>query len=121
MKQIGDNYSAMISQLKGVTPSVLEDALLPTFKKAIKYTPVDTGALRESGYLETSREGRNVRAEVGFGKGGEPTYAAIVHERTDLNHKAPTRAKFLQTALEEDFGVILKRIQKAYRDKLKLK
>lgn len=114
MKQIEKNYSAVINQLRGVTPSVLEEALRPTFDKSQEYVPVDTGDLKASGYLEVKREGKDTRAEMGYGKGGDPNYAAFVHERTDINHQSPTRAKFLQSAIEEDFGLLLDRVKAAF-------
>ncbi|MEB3012856.1 hypothetical protein VJI77_07640, partial [Parvimonas sp. D2] len=44
-------------------------------------------------------------AVIGFGRGGNPSYAVYVHEMP-FAHKAPTRSKFLQAALDEDMGEI---------------
>lgn len=118
MEQLEQNLSAVITQLKDVTPAVLEVALRPTFQKALNRTPVDTGDLKASGYLET-RTGTHVKAEIGFGKRGNPHYTAFVHERVDVPHKAPTQAKFLQSAIEEDLDEIPKRLERAYEGMLK--
>lgn len=95
---------------------VLREALEPTFLKARDvYTPIRFGDLRDSGYLEAGRSSRGPFAVVGFGRGGFPPYAALVHERTDYFHEPPTRSKFLQAALEEDGPEIQARIEKGYR------
>lgn len=118
MKRIEENLSAVINQLKDVTAEVLEDALRPTFEKALMFTPVDTGKLKASGFLITRDSSKRVQAEMGFGKGGVPDYALRVHEDLNLNHKAPTKAKFLQSAIEEDIDEIPGRLIQAYKDKV---
>ena len=115
MREIERNYTKFVNSTTSATPRILEEALKPTFMKSQKYTPLDTGALRASGYLEVRKVGDKVRAEIGYGKGGKPYYAVFVHEMLHLAHKAPTRAKFLQSALEEDANAIVARIRKAYR------
>lgn len=99
-----------INAIKEATPAALEEALTPTFAKAIAYTPVATGKLRASGYMEMKQGIRGPEIEIGFGKGGNPSYAAYVHEMVNIPHAAPTRAKFLQSAIEEDIDIIPKRI-----------
>jgi hypothetical protein len=86
------------------------DALRPTFELSQKYVPVDTGELKASGYLRSGSQGKRKLAEMGYGRGGQAPYATFVHERTDIAHKAPTSAKFLQRALDEDYYAILPRI-----------
>jgi hypothetical protein len=95
---------------------VLRAALAPTLRKAISYTPVKTGALRKSAYLEVRRQGLlgGYQAEIGFGKGGVPSYAIIVHEVPN-KHTEPTRWKFLQAALEEDAAAIRQRLAGNFR------
>lgn len=116
MEQLERNLSKVMAELDDVTSQVLETALRPTFNKSQKFTPKDTGALRESGFLTVDKVARGTRIQIGYGKAGKPPYAVFVHERTDLNHQAPTKAKFLQTALEEDSDVIPQRLLKAYKE-----
>lgn len=116
MKVIQDNLNGFIGALKNATPQILLDALTPTFAKSVVYCPKRTHRLAQSGYLEVAETSRGVTAEMGYARGGDPFYAAIVHERTDIPHQAPTRAKFLQSALEEDSSDIPKRIAQGYRD-----
>ena len=118
MKRVEDNLSAVINQLEGVTAEVLEDALRPTFEKALNFTPVDTGELKASGFLITGGTRKRILAEMGFGKGGLPDYTLRVHEDLNLNHKAPTKAKFLQAAIEEDIDEMAGRLVRAYKEKV---
>lgn len=99
-----------LNAIKDATPEALESALTPTFAKALVYTPVLTGELKASGYMELRNGPRGPEIEIGFGKGGKPGYAAYVHEMVNIPHKAPTRAKFLQSAVEEDIDDIPRRI-----------
>ena len=103
MAQVIHNYNMLIAGIHNILPEVLVQALHPTFKKSQEYCPIKTGALRESGTLRVNKGLKQPRAEISYG-GKDIFYAAIVHERTDLNHKSPTRAKFLQSAMEEDAG-----------------
>lgn len=121
MQSIEKEIDRFIQTVKDVTPEVLMDALDPTFKKALSYTPVLTGDLRASGYLLTRVRMGKIEGEIGFGKGGFPHYAVYVHERTDLMHKAPTRSKFLQAAVMEDMRKFPSRLRAAYRAKVGFK
>jgi len=112
MKRIISNYEDFIKHVEKTTPEILVEALRPTFKTAKKYTPKDTGVLVNSGYLEIISFRGKPTVEIGFGKGGKPDYAATVHENLEFKHKAPTRAKFLQYALNEHQGQVEKDIVK---------
>lgn len=85
-------------------------ALEAPFELSQKYCPKDTGRLVESGYLTVSASAWGPRGEVGYAPHNDPPYGIWVHERTDLHHKAPTRAKFLQAALEETQGQLLAKV-----------
>lgn len=91
---------------------------LKTIAIAIRLTPVDTGRLRASNYCAPPAVDPNgvMTCEVGFGA----AYGIYVHERTDLRHRAPTQAKFLEHALDvisEDYMVeIAKRTAKNFAD-----
>lgn len=118
-KQLGtivDNFKAFVAHMEDVSADVLYDAMLPTFKKSQRYTPVDTHALVNSGYLEKRQFRGESVVEVGYGKGGEPHYAPYVHEDLEKQHKSPTRAKFLQSALEEDANNIQRLIIRGMKE-----
>lgn len=102
MQNVLANYEAFVDHMEEVTPQILKEAMQPTLDKAVVYCPEDTGRLRKSAYLEVeSRRGSHVVA-IGFGKRGQPDYAVYVHEMP-YKHVAPTRAKFLQSAIQEDY------------------
>jgi hypothetical protein len=107
---------SVVAQFEGATPEICLEALRPTFEKSKVYCPVDTGALIESGYLEIVGFRGQPRVEMGYGRGGNPYYAVIVHENLEMEHRAPTRAKWLATAVEEDLDEIKIRIEQGMRE-----
>jgi len=97
-----DNLEKVIDGIKEATPEAIEDALRPVFELSQVYVPVDTKALKESGYLIVQEGSRKIVAEVGYARGGRPFYAVFVHEMVDLHHAPPTQALFLQKAIQEE-------------------
>jgi len=100
-----------IRGLKGVTdalkkhPELINRAIeVELFKQgniimtqAKELTPVDTGALRSSGFVEAAkRMGKRIVVTMGFG-GTAQRYALFVHEDLNARHNPPTQAKFLET------------------------
>lgn len=114
-KQLIENINLIAKQMGDEATPVLLEALQPTFEKSQAYTPVKTGTLKRSGYLEGRNRPDGGEVEIGYGRGGNPPYSVFVHERLDLTHAPPTRAKFLQSALEEDAAVIQRRIILGYK------
>ncbi len=114
MRGVLRNYERLIGHMEMATPEILMEAMEPTFDKSQDYCPEDTGELRESGYLEITQFRKQPRVEIGYGRGGEPEYAVAVHENLEWRHKAPTRAKWLQIAVEEDAQAIQGRIIRQY-------
>lgn len=107
MSTIISRYEAMIGRLRGITPVALRDAMLPAFNKSQVYVPKKTGALMASGQLNVfPAEGDITEAEIIYGD-EEAWYAALIHEAVWLNHAAPTRAKYLQNAMEEELDAFL--------------
>lgn len=115
MKAITDNYEKFVNELGDIGAEILLEALEPTFDLSQKYVPRDTGTLAESGFLEKDPNSKFPRVVLGYGKGGAPHYAILVHEVLHFKHAAPTKAKFLLSALEEDAGNIQKRIVRGYQ------
>jgi hypothetical protein len=113
MDDVLGNLNNWIRHMEGASADIAVEALRPTFDKSQMYCPVDGGDLKASGYLESRLFRGHAVAEIGYGKGGNPDYAIYVHERTDLKHKAPSRSKFLQDAVEEDLSAIQGRIKDA--------
>lgn len=119
--EILSNYTKIVTELQG-QPSVeiLYDALEPTFQLSQEYVPVDTGELKNSGFLEKDKGTKTPRVVIGYARAGAPHYAALVHERVDIPHKSPTKAKFLSSALLEDEANIEARIIRGYKHLLGL-
>lgn len=115
MEAITTSLKNIISDIQGVTGDILYDALEPTMELAKEYTPVDTGALVESAYMDKTTYPGGARVVIGFAKGGEPAYGVLVHELTNLHHEAPTRSKFLLAAIEEDAAGIYARILRGFK------
>jgi hypothetical protein len=114
MEVIIQGYSLVIKQLRDMTPDVLRNALTPVFEKSQKYVPKDTRALMTSGMIEIKEN--PLRAEISYGNHPSVNawYAGIVHEYTWVNHKPPTRSKYLQAAMEEELDTFLASITTDY-------
>lgn len=77
--------------------------------EAKRRTPVDTGVLRGSGYVDDPTLRLNVhRIEVGFG-GAAAEYAVVVHEDMDAFHPVG-QAKYLESVLKESAPYLAERI-----------
>lgn len=115
MNEIQKNLIYCLEQFENATPEIMYDALKPTFDKSLTYTPYKTGDLRNSGYLEITQWRGSPQVQMGYAKGGKPDYATYVHEMVEIPHEAPTRAKWLQVAVNEDIGQIIDRLSDGYR------
>lgn len=118
MTDVIAKYAALLNKLHASSPDILVNALRPIFKRAQYYVPEDTGALWESGKLEGKMEGGKPTASITFGN-EEAWYAAMVHEYVWLAHQEPTRAKFLQHAMEEGIDGIMESLKVDYTRILK--
>jgi hypothetical protein len=116
MAKIRKEYERWVKHIQDQNVDVLTESLQPTLELAKVYTPYEFGDLRNSGYVETRRQGTRATSEIGFGKAGHPSYATYVHERVDIKHEAPTRSKFLEAALNEDAGALKLRILAKLRE-----
>lgn len=110
VQNISREFNSFVNHVRDMGPDILHAALTPTFEKSQVYCPVDTGDLVNSGYLEVIGRGRNPTVAMGYGRGGYPSYAPIVHEDTTMSHKSPTRAKWMEAALQEDYNQIINRV-----------
>jgi hypothetical protein len=108
-KEIEANFKAYTDHLEEVIPEVLKWAMEDTFEKSRTYCPKDTGRLVDSGYLEVEKFKDGSRCELGYGRGGTPHYAIVVHE-VPMAHIEPTRYKWLEAAIDEDYYQILQKI-----------
>ncbi len=99
MVLIRKNMLKVVDYVNVITPEAIEFALKPIFEESQRLVPVDSGKLKASGFVETRRTSTGTVAAIGYARFGKPGYAAFVHERLDVFHRAPTQAKFLETAV----------------------
>jgi hypothetical protein len=95
------------------------------FLEAQLLTPIDTGALRGSGYVSMPEvDSKSAKVSIRYGGAAAP-YAIYVHERIDapsgnpVYHRPPTQAKFLSVPIDRaipNLGAnLLKRISHILR------
>ena len=109
-------FATAMQGFKDVSIDIMIDALRPTFELTQKEVPVDTGRLKQSGYLQKVSTGREKpRVEIGYGYRNSPWYAQLVHENMNAWHRYPTKAKFLQDPVMADMQNIWSRIFIAYQ------
>lgn len=110
MKAIETNIKKVFDRVEQVTPEALIFGAQPIFDRSQELVPVDTGALKASGFIETRPTSNGVQVFVGYGRFGTPEYAGFVHERLDLRHAPPTQAKYLEAAINEKLGDFMRRV-----------
>lgn len=121
MKSIMEDLQYIINETENTTPEIMKQALEPTLELSAKYCPKDTHALVNSRFMEVTSFRGKPTVELGYAKGGVPNYAAYVHEMVQIPHEAPTQAKFLERAVNEDIGNIIDRVVDGYQQLLGLK
>lgn len=114
-RRMSDTLLNILAQFEEASEDIMLEALEPTMEKAKRYTPVDTGNLKASAYLEVAPFRGKPRVELGFARGGSPKYAMYVHE-IPYTHSPPTSWKFLERALKEDINNIYMRLGAGYRE-----
>jgi hypothetical protein len=118
-KTLEQSLHQIFAEFDEVTTDVILDAMQPTFEKAKIYVPKKEGKLLASAYLEAEKyrqhRGTGMRVAIGFARDGDPPYALYVHEMVELQHAAPTRAKYLEAAVMEDLTDIRDRIARNYK------
>lgn len=109
--QIVANMRKAISHIENTTADALLFGLEPIYDESQRLVPVDTGRLRRSGFTSVRKRAGGPVAQIGYGRFGQPFYAAFVHERMDIRHAPPTQAKFLETAVMTKLGDFRRRVE----------
>lgn len=95
-----EDVQRVLEELAAVVPEEVAEALYRegegVMSDSKRMTPVDTGFLRASGYVNEPGAGPAIEVELGYWA----RYAAPVHDRTNARH-ANGSALFLQMALDE--------------------
>lgn len=116
-RELTDDLDWFFRKVEDGTPQDMAVAMEPTFEKSKVYCPKDTMDLVKSGYMAVEKFRNGSRLEIGYGKDGTPDYAIFVHEMTYYTHEAPTQAKFLEQAINEDYHLILQRVTDAVAER----
>ena len=103
IKSLG-RYNAKVSKALRMGVNATAESIILTAK--LKYVPVDTGALKNSGtVVYTRQKGTVIESKYGFGGAAAP-YAKIVHDRVMSSKNKPIyhevgQAKYLEAAINE--------------------
>ncbi len=103
--QLGGTYDVVrrIRQIKTNKVEALRKGMIKaafyTLRESNKITPIDTGALRLSGYVRDDSVTVGRKKTVQISVVYNMDYAAAVHERDDLHHDPPTQAHFLEDTM----------------------
>ena len=128
LKKLDQEIKRVLAGVEGATRAGIRKAALVVFERSQELVPRDTNALWKSGFVETVRgEKENLKAPTGIGpvfiigydKNNEAPHAVFVHEILENQHKPPTQAKFLQTALHENMRKIPQIVAQEVRDRMR--
>ncbi len=116
IKEINKNLQKELAGLEMGVARASEILAFRVLDRALELTPIDTGALRKSAFIERlgkrpnrkRPDGINPILLVGYDRNNSAKHAVFVHERVELQHAPPTQAKFLTTAINEEIPRFLK-------------
>ena len=110
IKLLGDAIARIPQEMPHVLEKAIYEEAWVIFKESQKLVPVDTGALRASGFVHApKKENDRVFVRVTYG-GPAAHYALYVHENLYARHDAPTQAKYLETPLYRQVPVLIKNL-----------
>ena len=124
------NYQAAANAMQKRIQQVIGDTRLATaegieeiakrvYERSQELVPVDTGALRKSGFVKIEKKNGHTRAAIGYSKDGPPAYGLFVHENDEAYHAPPTQSGFLFKAVDEVAPQIPRILRDAIRRKVK--
>ena len=107
---LADALKRIPSHMTNILEKSLYEEANVIFNESQKLVPVDTGALKTSGFVHAPRrENNRVFVRVTYG-GSAAHYALYVHETLYARHTAPTQAKNLETPLYRQLPVIIRNL-----------
>lgn len=115
IKEINKKLQEELAKLEMGAARATEIIAFRILNRALELTPVDTGRLRASAFIEKPRvnknrkrpDGINPLALVGYDRNNTAKHAVFVHE-IQAHHAPPTQWKFLTTAVNEEVPRFLK-------------
>ena len=110
IQMLADALKRIPSHMTNILEKSLYEEANVIFNESQKLVPVDTGALKTSGFVHAPRrENNRVFVRVTYG-GSAAHYALYVHENLYARHTAPTQAKYLETPLYRQLPVIIRNL-----------
>jgi hypothetical protein len=110
IQMLADALKRIPSHMTNILEKSLYEEANVIFNESQKLVPVDTGALKTSGFVHAPRrENNRVFVRVTYG-GSAAHYALYVHENLYARHTAPTQAKYLETPLYRQLPVIVRNL-----------
>jgi hypothetical protein len=110
IKMLADALKRIPSHMTNILEKSLYEEANVIFNESQKLVPVDTGALKTSGFVHAPRrENNRVFVRVTYG-GSAAHYALYVHENLYARHTAPTQAKYLETPLYRQLPLIIRNL-----------
>ncbi len=107
--QVARNLERVLVHLSNQAGAALMQVAEEEMGESKQRTPVDTGALRDSGFVEPPVfDPTGVSVRLGFG-GPAIDYAVAVHENLESHHDVG-QAKFLESVLLESAPFLAQRI-----------
>ena len=120
LAQASRNLEVVLDWVRDLNQEALVQVAEAIKKDAQALTPVDTGKLRASAFVDSEQTPQGPRAVVGFAPQGQgPDYAVFVHENRQACHAAPTQAGFLLAAWQKWEGRIAALVARKIRERLR--
>lgn len=118
IRKLEKSLTRVLRVTAAATSDATEEEFRKIFDKSQTYVPVETGELKRSGFFEVTpakvgsdlKQVKDGTIRIGYALHGEPDYAVHVHENLEAYHEPPTRAKFLDAAIQEELPGIQQRL-----------
>ena len=113
IKKIGE----LGDQMTPIVNNSINKTISQIFVQSQNLVPVDTGALKASGHVNTETEPHSIEYGGGdyftgeSGRGNVVDYAVVVHEDMSVGHAPPTQAKYLELPLVQNQKVLMDNIR----------
>jgi len=119
IKLLADALGRIPKNMPGLLEKAIYEEANVIFKESQLIVPVDTGALRASGFVHPPmKENNRTFVRVTYG-GPAAHYALYVHENLYARHAAPTQAKYLETPLYRRIPVLIRNLATRINHRMK--
>ena len=103
-----------LDKLKNEVDKVIEQSAHKILEESNSKVPIDTGKLKESGYVKMNRNSNDINAEIGY----TAEYALFVHENLNARHFNGS-ALFLMAAYRINESKIIQDVSNAIKEAAK--